>query len=142
MQRKKIQCNADSHLVEKQVIKTFARAYPATWATEEPDLEAQLSDKGININGYVLLKVKKTAAPALAKILAITSETCLLEVFLPKQRSPTSYNSNFVEKGYFGRETILASNICVSVNEEEQTLNISERPTNLIKRLKSDNFLN
>ena len=141
MQRKKIQCNPDSHLAEKQVIKTFARAYPAEWLTEEEDLEAQLGDRGININGYVLIKVKKISAPALAKILAITSETCLLEVFRPKQRSPTSYSSNVVEKGYFGRENIVASNICVSVNEEEETLNLSERPTNLIKRLKSDNFL-
>ena len=89
-----------------------------------------------------MLKVKKSSAPALAKILAITAETCLLEVFLPKQRSPTSYNSNVVEKGYFGRETIVASNISVSVNEEEQTLHLSERPTNLIKRLKSEIFLN
>ena len=141
MQRKKIQCNPDSHLAEKQVIKTFARAYPAKWLTEKEDLEAQLGDRGININGYVLIKVKKISAPALAKILAITSEI-LLEVFRPKQRSTTSYSSNVVEKGYFGRENIVASNICVSVNEEEETLNLSERPTNLIKRLKSDNFLN
>ena len=89
-----------------------------------------------------MLKVKKSSAPALAKILAITAETCLLEVFLPIQRSPSSYNSNVVEKGYFGRETIVASNISVSVNEEEQTLHLSERPTNLIKRLKSEIFLN
>ena len=40
MQRKKIQCNPDSHLAEEQVIKTFARAYPAKWLTEKEDLEA------------------------------------------------------------------------------------------------------
>ena len=57
MQQKKIQCNPDSHLAEKQVIKTFARAYPAKWLTEEEDLEAELGDRGININGYALIKV-------------------------------------------------------------------------------------
>ena len=73
----------------KAVSQSFSRTFPVDSNSQSREsTEAEKFDRGINVNSYVLIRVKELKNVILAHVQAVTSSEVILNLLKPKKKSP------------------------------------------------------
>ena len=88
-ERKRIIDDLISEHMTKAVSQSFSRTFPVDSNSQSREsTEAEKFDRGINVNSYVLIRVKELKNVILAHVQAVTSSEVILNLLKPKKTRP------------------------------------------------------